>query len=166
VYDELTTTAERQLPVALEEGQTAHRGIWVADDVDGARADGEMRKPILTLCFSFCCIEDEVVYCFNRRVLPWEEVKITDEPGSDHGHAAAGSMNIQAPLGMSAHWFRYKLSLDEVKCGENLLEVECCKKGGRAGFARGLNGVEILMRYRDMERADGLGIDRIVLGGG
>ena len=134
--------------------------------MEGARADGEMRKPILTLCFSFCCIEDEVEFCFNGRVLPCEKVEITDERALTMATQLAGSMNIQAPLGMFAHWFRYKLGLDEVKRGENLLEVECCKKDGHAGLARSLNGVEILMRYRDMERAEGLGIDRIVPGGG
>jgi hypothetical protein len=166
VEGEPTTTTERQLPVALEEGKTERLGIWVADDVDGARADGEMRKPILTLRFSFFCIDDDVEFRFNGRVVPWEDAEITDERGLTMATKLAGSMNIQAPLSMSAHWFRFRLERDEVRRGENIVEVECRSKDGRAGFTRSLNGVEILMRYRDMERPEGLRIDRVAPGGG
>ena len=166
VEGEPTTTPERQLPVALEEGKTERLGIWVADDVDGARADGEMRKPILTLRFSFFCIDDDVEFRFNGRVVPWEDAEITDERGLTMATKLAGSMNIQAPLSMSAHWFRFRLERDEVRRGENIVEVECRSKDGRAGFTRSLNGVEILMRYRDMERPEGLRIDRVAPGGG
>ena len=166
VDGESTTTPERQLPVALEEGKTERLGIWVADDVDGARADGEMRKPILTLRFSFFCIDDDVEFRFNGRVLAWEDAEITDERGLTMATKLAGGMNIQAPLSMSAHWFRFRLERDEVRRGENTVEVECHTKDGRAGFTRSLNGVEILMRYRDMERPEGLGIDRVEPGGG
>ena len=135
--------------------------IWVADDVEGAKKDGEMRKPILTLRFSFFCIEDDVEFRFNGRVLPWEDAEITDERALKMATVLAGSMNIQAPLGMSAHWFRYKLELEDVKQGENIVEAECRTKDKRAGFVRSLNGVEIAMRYRDMERPEGLFMQKI-----
>ena len=125
-----------------------------------------MRKPILTLRFSFFCIDDDVEFRFNGRVVPWEDAEITDERGLTMATKLAGSMNIQAPLSMSAHWFRFRLERDEVRRGENIVEVECRSKDGRAGFTRSLNGVEILMRYRDMERPEGLGIDRVEPGGG
>ena len=157
---EPTTTPTRVLPAELVGGQCLRLPIWIADDVDGARKDNEMRKPILTLRFSFFCIEDDVEFRFNGRVLPWEDAEITDERALVMAIVLAGK-NVQAPLGMSAHWFRYKLELDDVRQGENIVEVECRKKDERAGFTRSLNGVEILMRYRDMERPEGLEMERI-----
>ena len=94
-------------------------------------------------------------------MLPWEEAEITDERALFMATKLATNMNIQAPLGMSAHWFRYKLDTNAVKQGENVIEIDCRKKDRRAGFIRSLNGVEILMRYRDMERPEGLGVERI-----
>ena len=161
VDGEPTTTPDRSLPVELIEGETAKLPVWIADDVDGARKDNELRKPILTLRFSFFCIEDDVEFRFNGRVLPWEDAEITDERALTMATVLAGGMEIQAPPGMSAHWFRYKLELDDVVQGENIIEVECRKKDPRAGFTRSLNGVEVLMRYRDMERPEGLSMQRI-----
>ena len=120
-----------------------------------------MRKPLLTLRFCYFCIEDDVEFRFNGRVLPWEDAEITDERALTMATKLAGSMNLQAPLGMSAHWFRYKLELDDVKQGENIIEAECRKHDKRAGFTRSLNGVDIVMRYRDMERPEGLVMSHI-----
>ena len=128
-------------------------------DLDGARADGEMRKPVLTIRFSFFCIEDEVEIRFNGRVLPIEEAEITDERALS---MPARPVNpIEAPLGFSAHWFRYKLDIDLLKRGENTLEVEVKKLAKTAGFKRNVNGVEIQTRYKDFERPQGLEVDRV-----
>ena len=163
---EPTTTTDRQLPAELREGETIRLSISVADDVAAARRDGELRKPVLTVRFSFFCIEDDVEIRFNGRVLPWAEAEITDERALTMKVVLAGGMEVQAPLGMSAHWFRYKLELDDLKRGENLLEVECRKMDKRAAFSRSVSGVEVLTRYRDMERPEGLGIERIAPAGG
>ena len=104
---EASTTPHRLLPAELVEGQPVRLSIWVADDVQAAKADGEMRRPILTLRFSYFCIEDDVEFRFNGRVLPWEEAEITDERALSMATILASSMKIQAPLAMSAHWFRY-----------------------------------------------------------
>jgi len=161
VLGEPTTTPERQLPVELEEGQTASIKIWVADDVDGARADGEMRKPVLTVRYSYYCIEDEIETRFNGRVLSAEDAEINDERGLEIKTILRGGMDLQAPLGMSAHWFRYKLEISDVKRGENLLEIETKKQAPKADFARSVNGVEILMRYKDYVRPEGFDVERV-----
>ena len=120
----------------------------------------------MTLRFSFFCIEDDVEFRFNGRTLPWEDAEITDERALTIKLQLAGSMSVQAPPGMSAHWFRFKLRIDDLREGENLVEVECKKKDERAGFARSLNGVEVLTRYRDMERPEGIQIERVAPAGG
>ena len=66
---EETTTPERQLPERLVAGETVALDIWVADDVESARADGEMRKAMLTIRFAFFCIEDEIEMRFNHLQL-------------------------------------------------------------------------------------------------
>ncbi len=161
-----TTTPERRLPLELEEGQKTTLRIWVADDIEGARKDGEMRRPMLTLRFSFFCIEDDIEFCFNGRALPWEEAEITDERALNIRVALAPSMEVQAPLGMSAHWFRYGLEPDDLKRGENILEIEVRKLAEKAGFTRSVNGVEIQTRYKDFVRPEGLEVERIDPGGG
>ena len=144
--DKPTTTPERQLPLELKEGETAAVNIWVADDLESAKNDSELRKPILTLRFSFFCIEDDIEFRFNGMALPWEEAEITDERALTIPVRLAGSMHLQAPLGMSAHWFRYKLELDNIKRGENTIEITAKHFTKTAGFARSLNGVEIQTR--------------------
>ena len=161
IEGEDTSTPDRVLPAELKEGETVKASIWVADDGEAAKKDSEMRKPILTLRFSFFCIEDDVEFRFNGRVLPWEDAEITDERALRMATILAGSMNLQAPLGMSAHWFRYKLNIEDVVQGENIIEAEVRKHDRRAGFKRSLNGVDIVMRYKDMERPEGLGVQRI-----
>ncbi len=161
-----TTTPERQLPLELKEGETASTKIWVADDIESAKKDGEMRKPILTLRFSFFCIEDDIEFRFNGRVLPWADAEITDERALTTQVSLAGSMHIQAPLGMSAHWFRYKLELEDLKRGENILEIETKGLAKTAGFIRSLNGVEVQTRYKDFLRPEGLEVERVAPQGG
>ena len=143
------------------EGETAKVNLFIADDVDAAKADGEMRKPVLTIRFSFFCIEDEYEIRFNGETLPIEEFEITDERGLEMRLRLAGSMSVQAPLGMSAHWFRCKLPIDLVKQGDNLIEVEMGKFESRAGFTRSINGAEVVMRNRDMERPEGFDVERL-----
>ena len=161
-----TTTPERQLPVELEEGKTISVSVPIADDLESARADGEMRKPVLTLRFSFFCIEDEIEIRFNGKVLPREDAEITDERALSIQVKLAGSMSVQAPLGMSAHWFRYRLGVDDLKQGENTLEIVCGTFSRKAGFTRSLNGVEIQTRCRDFVRPEGLEMERIAPPGG
>ena len=133
----------------------------MADDVDGARADGEMRKPILTLLFQFYCPEDDVEMRFNGRTLDLDEAEITDERALFFPVRLYGTQEVQAPLAGSYHWFRFRLDVDSVRRGENLVEVEVRRLEPRATFTRSLSGVELYMRYRDMERPLGLQQDRI-----
>ncbi|MFC1526344.1 hypothetical protein ACFL6X_05995 [Candidatus Latescibacterota bacterium] len=155
------TTPDRVLPADLKEGETISARVWVADDVDGARRDGELRRPILTLRFACFCIEDEVEVRCNGRVLSLDEAEITDERALTMATRLAGGMEIQAPPAMSAHWFRFRLEQGDVQTGENVVEVDGRRLDRRAGFARSLSGVEIFMRYRDYERPEGLRMERV-----
>ena len=161
VEGEPTSTPERVLPVQLKEGKTVSLNILVADDIDSARADGEMRRPILTIRYSSYCNEDEIEIRFNGRVLADDEAEITDERALTIRTILSGSMSVQAPMGMAAHWFRYQLTLDDLKRGPNLLESETRKQAVRAGFVRSVNGVEIQTRYRDYARPEGFDVERI-----
>ena len=161
VEGEPTTTPHRELPVELQEGETSSVTIRIEDDIESAKADGEMRKPTLTIRFSFFCIEDEYEIRFNGEALPLEEAEITDERGLEMRTILRGGMDLQAPLGMSAHWFRFSLPIELVRRGDNLVEVEMFKFEPRAGFKRSINGVEVLIRYKDMERPQGFDVERV-----
>ena len=149
----------RQLPVELDEEETAVIKIIVADELDSARRDGEMREPILTIRFSNFCIEDEVEIRFNGTVLPIETAEITDERATRI--LAKFRSPIDAPEAFGGYWFRYRLNVEMLKQGENTLEVETRKLTETAGFARSVNGVEIQTRYKDLVRPEGLNIERI-----
>ncbi len=153
--DEVTDSPKRDLPIELKEGETAATTIFVSDELEQAKADGQMRAPILTIRFAFFCVEDEIVIRFNNRVLPIEEAEITDERALVMAMQPRGSP-LEAPLGMSAHWFRYRLDLDLLREGENLVSVEVVRMERTAGFTRSLNGIEIQTRYRNFDRPEGL----------
>ena len=75
-------------------------------------------------------------------------------------------MAVQAPLGFSAHWFRFYLAPEEIKHGANRIEIEVKKLQERAGFVRSINGAEILVRYKDFVRPEGLELERVAPPGG
>ena len=77
-----------------------------------------------------------------------------------NGETSFGS-ETAAPAGFSAHWFRYRLDVDDVVRGENTLEIEVRRLEASAGFVRSLNGVEIHMRYKDFVRPEGLAVSRV-----
>ena len=134
---EYVASEPRQLPMDLEEGETAVFTVIVADDFETAKRDGEMREPILTISFQFFCVEDEVEIRFNDTPLPIADAEVA-EPRR------------------GAYWFRYKLDVDVLKQGENTLEIETQRFTETAGFSRTVSGVEIQTRYKDFARPEGL----------
>ena len=158
-----TPPPDRQLPIQLEQGETASINILVADDLESAKGDGEMREPVLTIRFSNFCIEDEIEIRFNGQILPWADAEITDERAMRI--LARFRQPLEAPEGFGAHWFRYKLDVELLKQGENTLEVETRQLTKTAGFARCVNGVEIQTRFKDFVRPEGLNVERIAPSG-
>ena len=161
VTGEETTTPGRQLPADLVEGETVTLNILVADELESSKAEGELRKPVLNIRFSFFCVEDEIEVRFNGRVLPLDEAEITDERALRMATVMAGGMDVQAPFAMSAHFFEFTLEQDDVKQGTNVLEIETKRQEETAGFTRRVNGVEIRVRYKEFERPVGLGVARV-----
>ncbi len=158
--DEITDPPQRRLPIKLQEGKTASVSIVVSDDLESAKKDGEMRQPVLTFRLSDFCIEDEIQVRFNGQVLPLEAAEITDERALSMP-VRPRSSPIEAPLGMAAHWLRFKLDADLLSQGDNTLEVEAMKMAATAGFTRSVSGVEIQTRYKDFVRPEGICVDRV-----
>ncbi len=161
---QLPLPTDQQIPVVLKDGETVVAKVFVADDLEEAYSDREMRPPILTLRFAFYCIEDDVEIRFNGRMLSLEDCEISDERALTMPVSLRNP--ISAPTGFSAHWFRFNLEPKEVVQGENIVEIKMKTMSKTAGFTRSLNGVEILMRYKDFVRPEGLGTVRIGLRGG
>lgn len=156
-----TTTPDRVLPLALAEGTSVAATIHVADDVDAARADGELRSPELILRFHQFCIEDEWEIRFNGRVLDPAQAEVTDERALFFPVRLYAGQEVQAPPAGSFHWFRFRLEPEAVQRGANRVEVVLRRLEPRAAFARALNGVELRLRYRDMQRPLGIDVDRV-----
>lgn len=157
--DEITQPPPRQLPVGLEEGKATAIKILISDDVDAARNDDEMRKPVLTIRFSTYCVDDAIEVKFNGEILATESAESTDEMGLSIPTRLRSPVDV--PMGMSAHWFRYRLDTTILKRGENTLEIKPHKLSTRAGFTRSVSGVEIQIRYKDFVRPEGLVVERI-----
>ena len=158
--DEITDSPERYLPMDLVEGETVSVPVVVSDDLDSARKVSEMRKPILTLRFSQFCVEDEIEIRFNGNVLPFELADMTDELAVTMPVSPRGSL-FEGSLGLSAHWFRFRLEVDLLREGKNVVEVETRRMDKLAGFTRSLNGVEIQTRYKNFVRPESLEVERI-----
>lgn len=163
--DETTDAPERYLPTDLVEGETVRVPVVVSDDLRGARADGEMRRPVVTLRFAHFCVEDDVEFRFNGRVLDIVNAEITDERALKMPLSPRGSP-FDGPLGMAVHWFRWQLDPYLLREGRNVVEVETKRMDRLAGFTRSLNGVEIRTRYKDFTRPRGIEVERIAPLGG
>ncbi len=150
----------RALPAKLKEGETARIDILVGDDLDSARNEHEMRKPVLTIRFAEFCVEDDIEIRFNGQVLPFEDAEITDERAT-RILARLRTPGVEAPDTIGGFWFRYRLDLDLLKQGDNTLEVEARSFEKTAGFDRKISGVEVQTRFRDFVRPEGLSIERM-----
>ncbi len=158
--DEITDPPERYLPADLVEGETISVPIIVSDDLESARVDGEMRPPILTLRFAHFCVEDDVEFRFNDRVLLIADAEVTDERALRLPLSPRGSP-FEGPQSMAAHWFRWQLDIDLFREGGNVVEVEIRRLDKLAGFTRSLNGVELRTRYKDFARPQSLEVERL-----
>ena len=70
------------------------------------------------------------------------QAEVTDERALTIATKLAGGMAVQAPLGFSAHWFRYRLPLDLLRQGVNVLEVTQIEACRTATFERSINGAQ------------------------
>jgi hypothetical protein len=125
-----------------------------------------MRQPVLTVRYAQYCADDTVVTTFNGRELGREEAEVTDERALSMATKLAGGMELQAPLGMAAHWFRYRLPLGLLRQGGNTLEVTQTAACPSATFERSVNGVEVQTRYTDWQRPLGLEHEKVVVSAG
>tara|TARA_Y100000588_G_scaffold372108_1_gene444265 strand:+ start:1698 stop:3275 length:1578 start_codon:yes stop_codon:yes gene_type:complete len=149
-----TAPPERHLPAPLRAGKTIRLPIRVNDDLDGAREEGEMRSPQLTIRFADLCIEDRFSIRFNETDLPVADAEVTDERATRI--PVSLRTDVDAPLVFAGHWFRYSLDVDLLRRGENVLEIDVTHLDSRASWERSVNGVEIRTRYKDFERPRGI----------
>ena len=98
---------------------------------------------------------------FNGRELHRDDADISDERALTIPVQLAGGMALQAPLGFSAHWFRFQLAPEEIRQGNNRIEIEVKKLDVRADFERSINGAELFVRYKNFVRPEGLKQERV-----
>lgn len=156
-------TPDRVLPIDLTEDQSVSVAVHVADDVDAARTDDEMRPAVLTLRFQNFCSEDTLRVRFNGQPLDPANADVSDERALFF-HVPGIESQLQAPAGGAFHWFRFQLPPELVQQGDNVVEVCLEQMEPRATFARALNGVEIQLLYKDMKRPVGLEQERVTPG--
>ena len=156
--------ARRDLPAPLKDGKTTTITISIEDDVDSARKDNDLRRPVLMVRFANLCIEDKIEFRFNGNELSIDDAELSDYRGVSipaWARLQAFGNPIEASEGFIGHWYRWKLDLGLLRRGENTLEVETKRLEPTAGYERSVNGVEIQVRYNEFVWPEGLGVDRV-----
>ena len=155
---------ERAVPVVLKEGETATVPIHIADDLEVARQQGELRSPILTLRFANLCIEDDFEIRVNGKTLPREDAEVSQYrgvmvPGWDRLQQFGNP--VAATNGFIGHWFRFRLPVDTLLQGENAVQIETRTLEPSARYERSLNGIEVHVRYAEFARPESFDIERV-----
>ncbi len=143
----------------MKEGVTNTLTMHVADDLDGAKQDGELRKPVLTIWFTDLCADDEIEIRFNDEVLSIEEAEVVDEGAAII--AASFRRDIHDMPGYNAYWYQFKLDPDILRRGDNTLEITTPREAKTAGFRRSVNIAEVRVRYKEFDRPEGLDPERL-----
>jgi hypothetical protein len=139
--------AERHLPVTLVEGVPAVVPIIVGDDLDSARADGELEGTTLGVRVVQTGPNDLLSFTLNGRSLPLDSAKIsTFYGGLVSSTAARGGL----PVRINTHYrFEFELPPDLVRQGRNELVVTLEKRFHVRVEDRVLNGVELRIAYKE-----------------
>jgi hypothetical protein len=112
---------KRHLPIVLQEGVSATVPIKVSDDVDAARADGELERTTLSVRIVQTGLEDKLSFKFNDLALEVEPRNISSFYG---GLVAYGIARAGFPDRINTHyWFEFDIPIDLVQQGENIVEV-------------------------------------------
>ncbi len=159
-----SVVARRDLPAVLEEGKTASISVVIADDLEAAEKDHDLRRSVLMVRFANLCIEDEIEYRFNGERLDLDDAELTDYRGVTiraWSRLESFGNPIDASNGFIAHWFRWKLQTGLLRQGENRLEVETKRLEPSAGYERSVNGVEVQVRYNEFVWPEGLDVERV-----
>ena len=147
------------LAATLLEGETVSLQIYVADSVEAALDEGSLRPPLLTIRYSYYCVEDTVSVRFNGITLPLAEAEVIEERALKIATVMPGATpdtGVDAPWGMSAHFFTWTLPDGLLKEEWNTLDVTAEQHEPTAGFERAVNGVEILVSYDEWQRPTGI----------
>lgn len=150
---------DRQLPVTLEVGKRRKLSVLVADDLADAKLNGEMRAPVLTIWLTDYCADDQVEIAFNGKSLGWPETEVINEGAA----RVPGTFptKLKDMPGYNAHWLQFKLGMDDLQRGENLVEIELKKHEATSGWTSRINQIEIQTRYKEFERIPSFAVERI-----
>lgn len=112
---------ERHMPIILREGIAATVPITVSDDVDSARADGELERVTLRIRIVQTGMEDKLTFRFNDIPLAAEPRNVKSFYG---GIVAYGIARAGFPERINTHyWFEFDIPVASVRQGENMVEV-------------------------------------------
>ena len=112
---------ERHLPMKLDEGVSARVPIFVGEDLDAARKDGELEQMILGVRIVESCQYDRFRYRFNDWELSQESAQC-----ENYYSGIVSYMGQRGGLPeriMTYDWMEFDLPLDLVRRGKNEVEV-------------------------------------------
>ena len=136
---------KRALPAAMEEGSPVQVPVFLSDDLEAARADGELRSVTLGVRMVQHCPEDRLVFRFNGRELPQEQARVSTYGGGIVPYAAS---RLGLPERIDTHhWFEFELPLDLARKGANSLEVVMERRFTPLAAERMLHQVEVRVAY-------------------
>ena len=138
---------QRHLPRTLEEGVPVRVPIRVGDDLDSARADGELDRVSLGVRIIQPCPEDRLSFAVNGTGLSVDKAKVSTYYG---GTVAYFPVKVGMANRINTHyWFEFDLPLDLVRQGENQVTVTMDRHFKALTAERILHDVEIKIAYKE-----------------
>ena len=136
---------DRPLPVTMTEGLTASIPVYVGDDLDAARADGELKSVVLGVRIVQTGPDDRFTFRFNGQELGLDHAEIETYYG---GALSYSAFRAGLPERIDTHyWHHFHLPLDLVRQGPNTFELTMDRRFAPRVEDRLLQQLELVVRY-------------------
>ena len=136
---------DRRLPVTMTEGLTACIPVFVGDDLDSARQDGELKSVELGVRIVQTGPDDRFTFRFNGEELSEDNAEIVTYYG---GSTAFAAFRAGLPARIDTYyWYHFDLPIDLVRHGQNTFELTMDSRFAPRMEERLLHQIELVVNY-------------------
>ena len=136
---------DRPLPVTMTEGLTASIPVYVGDDLDAARADGQLKSVVLGVRIVQTGPDDRFTFRFNGQELGMDHAEVATYYG---GALSYSAFRAGLPERIDTYyWYHFHLPLDLVQQGPNTFELTMDKRFAPRVEDRLLQQIELVVKY-------------------
>ena len=136
---------DRRLPVTMTEGLTACIPVFVGDDLDSARQDGELKSVELGVRIVQTGPDDRFTFRFNGEELSEDNAETVTYYGGTVSYAAFRA-GLPARID-TYYWYHFDLPIDLVRHGQNTFELTMDSRFAPRMEERLLHQIELVVNY-------------------